>query len=204
MTQLFNSPFYQTTLDYIGKSDLIDEIQSRYNISPTYKPESWEEDVHTSIVYKGFANNIEYFNKSNIPLDLVAEIDKVVQQAVHQFGVADLGRFYIAEMWYNAYKNQQYQHMHKHSNGNNMFFSGIYYMKFNENEHSATRFYNPYFEINYENDNIRKKPFFVKQPKIKENDVFIFPSDVGHDVLPQESDDLRITVAFNVSCFDIK
>jgi len=199
MTQLFNSPFYHTTIDYTGKSKLIEQIQSRYNLSPTYKPNSWGEDVHTSIVYQKCDNNIEYFKKSNIPIDLVIEIDRVVQKSVEQFGVEDLGKFYIAEMWYNAYKNRQYQHMHDHSNNNNMLFSGIYYMKYNEKQHSATRFYNPHFKINYDKTIIQKNSFFVKQPEIKENDVFIFPSNVVHDVLPQESDDLRITIAFNVA-----
>jgi hypothetical protein len=90
--------------------------------------------------------------------------------------------------------------MHKHANGNNMMYSGIYYMKFNEKEHSATRFYNPYFDINFENKNVRSNSLLVNIPKIKENDIFIFPSAVGHDVLPQDSDDLRITIAFNIAC----
>jgi uncharacterized protein (TIGR02466 family) len=197
---MFDLPFYHTSLNYAEKPRLVKEIQSRYNLSPTHKPNTWQEDVHTSIVYGNYANNLEYFKKANIPLDLVIEVDKIVQDAVERFAIADIGKFYIAEMWYNAYKNHQYQHMHKHSDGNNMFFSGIYYMKFNDQEHSATRFYNPHFEVDYEKSSIRKNTFFVQQPPIKEDDVFIFPSDVGHDVLPQNSDDLRISVAFNVAC----
>jgi hypothetical protein len=79
-----------------------------------------------------------------------------------------------------------------------MMFSGVYYMKYNEKEHSATRFYNPYFELDF--DKVQTNPFFVNSPDIKENDVFIFPSDVGHDVSEQASSDLRITIAFNVAC----
>ena len=88
--------------------------------------------------------------------------------------------------------------MHKHSNKNNNFFSGVYYMKFNDKVHSATRFYNPGFEVDF--DKIQDNSFFISSPEIKEDDIFIFPSDVGHDVPAQTTDELRITVAFNVAC----
>ena len=101
-------------------------------------------------------------------------------------------------MWYNAYKNGQYQHMHKHSNGNDNIFSGVYYLKFNEKKHSPTRFYHPGFEIDF--SKVRDDDFFIVTPPIKENDIIFFCSDIGHDVPEQFSDELRITVAFNVRC----
>lgn len=195
---MFAQPFLHTRLDWSGREQLIHTIQSEYNNQPIRKPSSWADNVHTSIQYGGYKDNIDYFQKAGIPLDLVTEIDKIVQGFVRNLDIADIGRFYIAEMWYNAYSNAQFQHMHKHSNQNNMMFSGVYYMKFNEVEHSATRFYNPHFEVDF--DKVRHNPLFVTKPKIKENDVFIFPSDVGHDVEEQNSKDLRITIAFNVAC----
>jgi uncharacterized protein (TIGR02466 family) len=195
---MFAPPFYQTSLDYDHRDSLIQSIVSEYEKTPMRKPSSWEENVHTSIQYGDYKNNIEYFEKAGIPLDLVARINQVVQEFIFKLGISDIGTFYIAEMWYNAYANSQFQHMHKHSNNNNMLFSGVYYMKFNEKEHSATRFYNPYFEIDF--NKVRNNSFFVKTPIIKENDIIIFPSEVGHDVLEQNTSDLRITIAFNVAC----
>jgi uncharacterized protein (TIGR02466 family) len=195
---MFKNPFFQTKLDYSGRDQLIKQISAEYEKAPTKKPASWEENVHTSIVYEDYENNLDYFQKSGIPLDLVVEIDKIVQLFVIDLDIADIGTFYIAEMWYNAYANAQFQQPHKHSNKTNMMFSGVYYIKFNKAEHSATRFYNPYFDINFKK--VSNNPFFVTAPDINENDVLIFPSDVGHDVLEQNSKDLRITVAFNVGC----
>ena len=200
MIDLFNVLFYHTSIQYSGKDNFVSFIENEYAKQPTLKPDSWQEDVHTSIVYGKFSDNLDYFKQSSIPLDLVVEIDKVVQDFVQSKNLDSIGKFYIAEMWYNAYKNRQYQHMHKHSNGSNMFFSGVYYMRFDAKTHSATRFYNPHFEVDYENEFVKQHPLFVQIPDIKEDDVFIFPSDVGHDVLPQDSDQLRITVAFNVGC----
>jgi len=195
---LFNNPFYQTSLNYQGKEALIQTITNEYEKAPSKKPSSWEENVHTSILYEACKNNLDYFEKAGIPLDLVVETDKVVQDFVTDLGISSIGKFYIAEMWYNAYSRSQYQQMHKHSNKSNMMFSGVYFMKFNQETHSATRFYNPYFEIDF--DKVQDNPFFITSPKVKEDDVFIFPADVGHDVLEQTADDLRITVAFNVAC----
>jgi len=194
----FGSSFYLGTIAYQNKQRLTKEIEARYNDTPTHKPDSWEENIHTSIQYGGYRNNVEYFQNAGIPLDLVHLIHEKIQHIVHIEKLYEIGQFYISEMWYNAYKNGQHQHKHKHSNGNNNFFSGVYYLKFNENEHNSTRFYNPYFEINF--DKIKNHPFFVYTPKIKEDDLLIFPSDVGHDVCPQHSFELRVTVAFNVSC----
>lgn len=195
---MFRPAFLHTKLNYTGRDQLIEQISAEYEKAPTRKPASWEENVHTSILYDGYENNLDYFQKAGIPLDLVTETDKLVQAFVSDLGIADIGTFYIAEMWYNAYANAQFQQMHKHSNQSNMMFSGVYYMKFNKEEHSATRFYNPQFEVNFET--LRENSFFVTTPEINENDVIIFPSDVGHDVTAQNSQDLRITVAFNVAC----
>jgi uncharacterized protein (TIGR02466 family) len=195
---IFNSPFYFNSISYPNRQKLIQEIENKYNREPTHKPDMWEENVHTSIQYGSYKNNLEYFQKSGIPLDLVQLIDEKIQNLVHMENLNEIGQFYISEMWYNVYKNGQYQHKHKHSNGNNNFFSGVYYIQFNENEHSPTRFYNPYFEIDF--DKVKNHLFFVYTPKIKENDLLIFPSDVGHDVSYQYSSKLRITISFNVSC----
>jgi len=195
---MFAQPFLHTSLDWAGREELIKTIQTEHKNQPVKKPSSWADNVHTSIQYDGYKNNLDYFQKAGIPISLVTELDKIVQAFVSDLSITDIGRFYIAEMWYNAYSNAQFQHMHKHSNQNNMMFSGVYYMKFNKDEHSATRFYNPHFEVDF--DKVRHNPLFVAKPKIRENDVFIFPSDVGHDVEEQRSEDLRITIAFNVAC----
>jgi hypothetical protein len=194
----FNSSFYLDSVSYPNRQEFVQDVESKYNETPTFKPDSWEENIHTSIQYGGYKNNIEYFQKAGIPLDLVHLIDEKIQNIVSMENLSGIGQFYISEMWYNAYKNGQYQHMHKHSNGINNFFSGVYYIQFDENEHSSTRFYNSEFEVDF--DKVRNHPFFVYTPKIKENDLFIFPSNVGHDVAQQYSSKLRITVAFNVGC----
>ena len=194
----FCSSFYLDSVSYPNREKLIYEIESKYDQNPTYKPDSWEENVHTSIQYGSHKNNLEYFQKCGIPLDLVCVIDEKIQNFIDKEKLSSIGQFYISEMWYNAYKNGQYQHKHKHSNAENNFFSGVFYLQFDEKEHSSTRFFNPYFDVNFEK--LEDNRYFTFLPKIKENDLIIFPSDVGHDVPHQHSSKLRITISFNVSC----
>lgn len=194
----FCSTFHLESILYPNREKLIREIESKYNQNPTYKPDSWEENVHTSIQYGSHKNNLEYFQKSGIPLDLVCLIDENIQSLIRAENLSNIGQFYISEMWYNVYKNGQYQHKHKHSNAENNFFSGVFYLQFDEKEHSSTRFFNPYFDVNFEK--LENNRYFSFSPKVKEHDLIIFPCNIGHDVPYQHSSKLRITISFNVSC----
>lgn len=194
----FGSGIYKDQLVYPNKQQLIDKITKRYLEQNTLKPQSWDENVHTSIVYDKCKTLHEYFTKSFIPQDLVDLIDQKLQDLIQQENLDSVGKFHISEMWYNAYTCGQYQHMHKHSNSINNMFSGIYYLKFNKQEHTSTRFYNPAFEIDF--DKVRHSKYFCFFPTVQEDDLIIFPSDIGHDVPAQYSSDLRITVSFNVMC----
>lgn len=190
--------FYIAPVKYDGRDKFIQDAEKRYNQSPNLKPTSWQENVHTSINYDQCKTVEEYSKKSNIPDDLVAVLSNWVQTFVKQKNIDTIGRYYISEIWYNAYKNRQFQHMHKHSNSYNNVFSGVYYIKFNNNKHTPTRFYHPGFEIDFEK--VITNPYFVYTPDVNENDLIIFPSDIGHDVPIQDTNELRITVSFNVKC----
>jgi uncharacterized protein (TIGR02466 family) len=191
------SYFYIDSLKYKNKNVLLKNIKSRYNKSPNLKPDNWPESVHTSIQHKNCKDNYQYFELSGIPLDLVVLINQKVQDLIEIEGLQDIGEFYISEMWYNAYRNGQYQNRHKHSNRYNIFFSGVYYLEIDE-EHSSTRFYNPAFEVCFEK--ILNLEFFTFSPKVKNNNLIIFPSGVPHDVTSQHSRKLRVTISFNVRC----
>lgn len=194
----FGPQFFVYECDYPNKISLIDHIQQRHASQIIRKPSTWDEDVHTSIVYDKYITPKDYFHKAEIPEDLTILLDRIVQDFILDQNLQSLGKFQISEMWYNAYSYGQYQHMHKHSNGNNNIFSGVYYLKFDPTQHSSTRFYNPSFEIDF--DKVRSNTYFVLQPTVKENQVIIFPSDIGHDVPQQISDQLRITISFNIQC----
>lgn len=193
------SQFFVGKLNYPGKKSLVDKIKQRYLDQRTLKPDFWKEDVHTSIIYSDRAiPPSDYFHQAYIPSDLIPLLDDKVQSVVREQNLSSVGDFYISEIWYNAYTRGQYQFPHKHSDGQSTIFSGIYFIKFDENEHSAPRFYNPGVDISF--DKVLDNKCLVIQPKIAEDDLILFLSDIGHDVPEQLSDKLRITISFNVRC----
>lgn len=196
---MFSTNFYKFKFYYKHRNELIKNIIKRYDSEPILKPISWNENVHTSFYYDHNSDNF-LFSKAGIPVGLVEEISNVTIAMLDQEDVKSIGNFYISEIWYNAYKNHQYQNPHKHNNLNrkNTIFSGIWYLKYNPSIHSSTRFFNPNFDL--DKNLIQNNKHLCFSPEVEENDIIIFPSNVEHDVPKQSCDDLRITVAFNIDC----
>jgi hypothetical protein len=195
---LFNSLFYKTKLNYTKKDSLVKDITRRYEISPILKPLGWSDNVHSSFYYEKNSNDFLY-SRSGIPLDLVDYLNEKINFLNFDENLHNLGKFHVSEIWYNAYKENQYQHPHRHHNfedGNKVMFSAIWYLKFNPLEHTATRFYNPNFDF----EKMKNFSTFSYIPPVEENDLIIFPSIIKHDVPKQTSNNLRITIAFNIDC----
>lgn len=134
---------------------------------------------------------------NGVPAKLIDILHTHVERVVDRHDLGVLGEFYISEAWYNATGLGQYQNKHKHS-GLNTMFAGVYYAKYDPVAHTATRFYNPAHEVEF--DTVGDHPYLVYQPEVTAGDVLIFPSEVGHEVPSQRSDQLRVTVSFNVNC----
>jgi len=198
--QYFGTNFYKCQLDYAGKDQLIEEITSRYNRSPLLKPAGWKDNVHSSFYYEKNCNTFLY-SRAGIPTNLVNQLNQKINFLYDDPALKTLGKFFISEVWYNAYKESQYQHAHRHHNfeiDNKVIFSAVWYLKFNCLEHTPTRFYNPNFDFDVERMKNTSEMNFT--PDIVENDLIIFPAVIKHDVPKQTSDNLRITIAFNIDC----
>lgn len=104
----------------------------------------------------------------------------------------------ISSMWYNINKKGNYNNAHSHSG----FISGIFYVKTNSDSGNITFRHpaqlHPYFMKNVVVEEyhpaIANEWFF--QPE--DNDLFLFPSYLEHYVLPNNSDEDRISFAFNI------
>lgn len=190
--------FYIKNTKFDGKDNFISFVENEYLKQPIKKPTSWQENVHSSIWYSKTKTVEEYCQHSHVPMNLVDFLNNEVKIFLESKKISNIGKFYINEIWFNAYRKKQYQQKHKHGNYNS--FSGVYYVKFNEIEHTSTRFFHPAFEIDFENPLVQNNPFFCYSPKIIEDDLIIFPSSIGHDVPQQQTEELRITVSFNVKC----
>jgi len=101
------------------------------------------------------------------------------------------------KIWSVVLNNGGYQAPHMHPGG---IISGCYYLKFNRELNSCNagniEFGNPekQFEIDAQN--------LTKMVQVEEGKLVIFPSYYFHNTYPTTSDDLRISIAFDVVPFE--
>lgn len=194
LDNFFSSPIWKCKLNYKNKKELVTEIEKNYKITPKKIPVNWICDLHTTFFYsKEDTSFQEYIDKSKIPSYLYESILNKVEEFFSEINLKEKNNYTIFNMWYNCYGKNQYQEIHDHGDS---VFSGIYFLKFNPLEHSQTIFYNPGFNIRFEKapDN----PIFKQTINCEEDDILIFPSNIKHEVKPQKSESLRITIAFNI------
>ena len=187
----FSSFLFFDNLKYQNKK-FIDEVLNNFDIRNPTRDTSWNCYVETNHHSK---------NKPNIPKNL----KKILNKKVNEFGKSLKNNFFhslkIDEIWYNVYTKNMYQELHTHRIS---LFSGIFYLKFNKNIHSPTIFYNNFFNIDFCQETYSDINIFCFKPEINEGDLIIFPSNILHEVKPQTTDELRITIAFNTTCSEIE
>lgn len=94
----------------------------------------------------------------------------------------------IMNMWYERSK-QSYRHpVHNHGGAG---FSAVMYVEFNPEVHQPTVFYCPY-------GNPFTGSLMTYQPDVKEGDIVFFPSSFSHEACPNESDEVRTIISFNM------
>lgn len=193
------SPFYYKSVfneHYRVRTVLLNHIKQKYEENPNNQPSSWSCRVHTSQSkedpifekVKGYYRNAtDFFLK--------------------QINFPD-SRIDISEMWYNAYGKGQWQESHTHHGNEDVYFSAVHFLKYDKNIHPPLTMNNlnrvlmePRFEgrqssLDYWN--------MSKNIEVEEGDIIFFPSLLEHQVNIQETDELRITVSFNVKIENLR
>jgi uncharacterized protein (TIGR02466 family) len=111
--------------------------------------------------------------------------------------------FKLGNMWININRKGDYNVIHHHANS---IISGVLWVKTPENcgslifqsPHSFTQ----YLLLQNVDSEIAKKQNYYCNYRYnpKEGTMILFPSDLMHGVEPNESDENRISIAFNLSC----
>lgn len=109
--------------------------------------------------------------------------------------------FYITDSWINIHKRGDYAGAHVHHNS---LISGVLYLKVGENtgdlvfhkEALSLIPFPPALDLDVDSYNIYNCKSWGHRPKT--NDICLFPSVVMHSVDPNESDEERWCLAFNV------
>jgi len=174
------------------KKACLDYIVPEYEKNPSTFVEAWDADVWTT-----------YNQENNFPWK---EIVPLYLEELRSFSMdlGIVGNPMVREAWLNAYKENQHQEIHEHLPGQ---FSCIHYVAYNSDDHLPTIFMNPYRQVALSNS-----PNFFGGPdgipgtwtgqsyiKVEEGDLLIFPSFLEHKVPKQKSDNLRVTLSFNLN-----
>lgn len=108
-------------------------------------------------------------------------------------------KFFITQSWFNYTQPKQYHHKHSHPNS---IISGVFYFNVDEHEDGIT-FYNDspkqisILPREFKNYNINVTNVFQKLP-VKNGDLILFPSSIEHMVERTTTNNIRISLAFNV------
>jgi hypothetical protein len=198
------SPFYWKEKleghDYI-KKEYVPLMLENYKEAPLAS-DDW--NVHTSY-------NREHVLKHKIDWNIAFPYYK---EYINRFLKEYLGEGYhdweiCGGLWYTAYGPGQCADIHEHVPDN---FSIVHFIKFNPNEHwpitfinpaSATTKYmldlNPVLKDKINFNDSRHSLFHPRfTPHIEEGDLVIFPSHLEHMVPKTDSEEIRITIAFNI------
>jgi uncharacterized protein (TIGR02466 family) len=187
---LFQTKIWKSRIDFIDKKNLIEKYEKEYLKNPKKIPNGWQCDIHSS-----FSTNTNNFKSGYIPNQLICLIEDKIDEFLEYNNLLCKENYYISNIWFNIYKENQFQEPHTHGTS---LFSGCYYLKFNKMIHEQTIFYNPNFNINYKK--VEDIDYFFSDLDCNEDDIIIFPSNVKHGTkgLKKKCDESRITISFNV------
>jgi len=195
------SPFiYQ---GYVSETSFIQNaylplIYQNYDLNPNH---SHDWDVHT-----------DYYSKDTLPNKLdwwtsVQHYKKYVNQFIEDYFRQSIDWRIVREPWYSVYGKGQKSDQHDHMTSD---FSAVHFLKFNPDIHEPIRFVHPEFtKTKYITDfkprivnnlgTCAKQSYYKEYyvPDIVEGSFIIFPSELQHMVWGNQSNELRVTIAFN-------
>ena len=199
---IFSPFFYHFQMEEhsIIKDAYLDTIIDNYNKLP-YNSHDW--NVHTNYKLKDELQPLDWWTS-------VQHYKKYVNQFIeHYFRGLQLDWRIDDEPWYTAYGKGQKADQHDHMTCD---FSAVHFLKFNPEVHEPIRFVHPqqtktkylsrFKPLMVDNLGTCDRQSYYKEhyvPLINEGDFIIFPSELQHLVWGNESDELRVTIAFNFS-----
>jgi len=178
--------FPKTTI--VGKLTDVDTDFIINNLKETFKDDKYFSK------YDLFYSTDPYLHKEEKYLPLTKQILNFVNLVCKDiFRYSNLTPR-ITLMWATGTTTGSTIHRHHHPNS---FFSGVYYPQ--DIEYSALRFSNPQKPVlfpRFDEHNLYNSTSMSYCPQ--QGDIVLFPSDLEHDVLPNTSPQMRLSIAFNI------
>ncbi len=168
------------TSDFVKNN--IYNIENNYSLYPFRN--KWNCNVHTIHDYESEerARALDLVPDTSLhSIDykfLRKEYEKLAVKVTKKLGIKE---YELGDIWYNYYKQGQYQESHTHDG--NGGFTAVHYLIFDPQYHTPTLFDDPK----------------IKSPRVKSGDIIFFSNSSSHYVPRNETDKPRLTVAFTLT-----
>lgn len=205
ITPIFSPFYWSTSIESDGNfylEYLKEDIEQNYYKDPN---NAWDWNVHTS-----YGQEDKLPNKVDWEHLLEVYYNSHIKSFLKQYFNQEVDYRISGSPWYTVYGKGQSANTHEHLPDH---FAVVHFLKFNPEVHWPISFVNPngaatkYF-LN-SNENVKSKIDFNNStqsfyhprftPKLKEGDLIIFPGQLEHLVEKNHSDEIRITIAFNIN-----
>tara|TARA_R100000773_G_C4215436_1_gene114253 strand:+ start:1152 stop:1667 length:516 start_codon:yes stop_codon:yes gene_type:complete len=170
---MFKVPYYFLNIDKWTdhKSSVLSNLKVK---DPSKVPKNTDDSVITS-----YWDNFDY----NDHIEFLNMLHPYIAPITKEMGVERITR-----LWWQTANSGDYHTAHDHGMEG---WSAVFYAQFDPEVHKSTTFYRPYpAPMNV------VPPIF--NPKVKEGDLFMFPSFILHEAPINKSDVPRTIISFNL------
>jgi hypothetical protein len=167
---------------YSGK----DKLYNTKYVNTTYFDHSNEKYLSDEEL-KNLRTWEQYINESIS--DLLKEEKKIIYECFGNPTDYPNQTFLISSCWFQEQKKGMFHPAHTHGNCG---LSGVCFINYDENEHTATRFLSPYINAGEQESDY----YFPKD--ISSGSLIIFPSNIIHYTYPHDSEKSRLILSLNI------
>ena len=132
------------------------------------------------------------YHKSKMKLNYSynREVENILNEEIEIFlDTINMRYCRVVSSWFENSKKGYYHGVHSHGTKG---FSSVCYVNYNEKVHTPLQFIAPFRDF-FEADDM-----FYSPKNVKEGSVLFFPSALLHYTMPNQSDDERLILSFNI------
>ena len=191
MIEYWNPKWY-----WKGHFDIGQKIESNSIIDECLRDETIWNDPPEWSKFCNVKASTTYRESDGVLKDFLDVVKPSFQQFIDEMNWKGEVEIKPDGLWVNKYGRNDHQEFHNHA----MSSCNISMVYFHKITRPTFRFFDPDWMPNRASglaDVMELPNFEVITPECKQGDIIIFPSQYGHMVSPNESDDLRITVSGN-------
>jgi len=192
----FSTPIYMGNIEEHSKVDVeINSAMSLAKFANEWQPDN--DTANTTFNPNGSTDIVNDFNMNELRSHIILHASKYMEEIGHSYKEDSLSVF---GSWLNTFEKDQVIGLHEHGYQPNVF-SGCYYHKVPKDSGDIQfKSTNP-FVVSFPHKADNYSNLVTVEPK--DGMILLFPSWLMHKVLPNRTNQMRVSLAFNIQ-FDYK